>query len=108
MSTLIQKIRIGLGLQSFPYVRRRIVTVRNLTEMKKAMGWRTDPILDDPELDAYEHLADLNERRKRDAEVLGAAARNDGTNTILEIGTSRGHTTALLAINAPGAQVHTV
>jgi predicted O-methyltransferase YrrM len=57
---------------------------------------------------AFEYLEDVNERRIRDAETIGAVARNANPRVCVEIGTSTGHSTALIAANAPQAQVYTV
>jgi len=76
--------------------------------MKIAMRWGKDPVLEGDHLRLYNSLEDVNYRRLRDAEVLGTACRNAGTSVLLEIGTSLGHSTALMARNAPEGLVHTV
>jgi predicted O-methyltransferase YrrM len=85
-----------------------VLEVRNLTFLKMAMGWNEDPILEGDHLHAFDYLEDLNARRIRDAEVIGAACRNGDPKILLEIGTSYGRGTALMAQNAPGGQVYTV
>jgi hypothetical protein len=92
----------------FPYLSANLLEVRNLPFLKKAMGWTNDPLLDGDHLHRFQYLEDLNERRLRDAEVVGAACCNGEPQIILEIGTSHGMTTALMAQNAPGGTVYTV
>lgn len=89
-------------------LRSRVFEVRSLPHLMKAMGWTKEPTLIGEHLDVYEHLTDLNDRRRRDAEVIAAACCNHPAKHILEIGTAAGRTTALMAVNAPTATVHTV
>ena len=72
------------------------------------MGWNETPQLVGEHLHRFEHAGDLNERRLRDAEVLGAACCNTAPKIILEIGTGEGYCTAQLATNGPDATVYTV
>jgi predicted O-methyltransferase YrrM len=72
------------------------------------MDWLNDPVLEGKHLHAFEYLEDLNDRRLRDAEVLGAACCNGDPKILLEIGTAHGRTTALMAQNAQGGTVYTV
>ena len=92
----------------FPYLRRNVIELNSFTELKKLFNWTDDPILDDPTLLEFTSVVDLNERRIRDAECIGCVACNSNASVILEIGTSTGHTTALLAANAPRARVYTL
>ncbi|MDF1579413.1 MAG: class I SAM-dependent methyltransferase [Desulfuromonadales bacterium] len=92
----------------FPNLAANVLEVRSLEHMRKAMGWTRDPILEGEHLNAFQYLEDLNDRRICDAEVLGAACCNGDPKILLEIGTSHGRTTALMAQNAPGGIVHTV
>ena len=73
-----------------------------------AMGWTRVPVLEGDHLHSVERLEDLNGRKLRDAEVIGAACCNEDPRILLEIGTATGRTTALMATNAPGATVYTV
>lgn len=89
-------------------VRANTLLVRDLAFLMKAMGWTHQPLLEGDHLYAFEYLEDLNDRRVRDAEVIGAACRNGEPRILLEIGTGIGRTTALMARNAPSATVYTV
>ena len=91
-----------------PHVDALTLELNNAEELKKAFGWTADPDLIDPIIHEFDYLEDLNERRVRDAEALGLVARNAGASTLLEIGTAEGHSTALMAMNAPRATVYTV
>jgi predicted O-methyltransferase YrrM len=97
----------GLGPRWFS-LEANVLEVRNLAMLKKAMGWTREPDLDFDHLERFDYLEDLNDRRLRDAEVIGAACANGEPRILLEIGTGRGRTTAIMARNAPQAVVHTV
>ena len=90
------------------YVRSNVLVVRSLDHLMKAMGWTRNPLVEGDHLHAFDYLEDLNDRRIRDAEVIGSACCNGNPKILLEIGTGSGRTTALMARNAPGATVYTV
>lgn len=92
----------------FPCLSANVLEVRNLDCLKKAMNWSINPHLEGDYLHEFNFLTDLNDRRIRDAEVLGAACCNGNPKTLLEIGTSHGRTTALMAQNASQGIVYTV
>jgi len=95
-------------VEPLPRVRANVLTVRDLAGLKKAMGWTASPVLEDGHLHDFEHLEDLNDRRIRDAEVVGAACCNGDPKILLEIGTAHGRTTTLMARSAPRGTVYTV
>ena len=95
-------------IKRLPYVDAGVLIVRNLNYLKKAMDWTQDPSLEGEHLYAFHYLEDLNDRRLRDAEVLGAACCNGDPKILLEIGTFLGETTSLMARNAPNGTVYTV
>jgi predicted O-methyltransferase YrrM len=92
----------------FPNLKKNTLTVRNIEFLKKAMNWTLDPLLDDPQLNEFDYLEDLNDRRIRDAEIIGTVCCNSNAKILLEIGTASGHSTALMAQNAPDGVVYTV
>jgi len=109
MSLLIKALRQSIKPgASLCRVRANMLTVRDFRSLKRAMGWVKDPILDDDYLYQFENLTDLNDRRIRDAEVLGGACVNGDPKILLEIGTARGEGTAVMAKNAPSGTVYTV
>ncbi len=89
-------------------LRRSVIELNDVDELKKIFGWQAGPILDDPELHNFDYPEDANLRRIRDAESLGTVARNIQPKVCLDIGTSTGHSAALLAVNAPQSQVFTI
>lgn len=92
----------------FPHLDANVLTVRSLSHLNKAMTWQNMPDVEGEYLNDFQYLEDLNDRRFRDAEVVAAACCNGSPQVILEIGTSHGRTTALIARNAPHAKVYTV
>lgn len=92
----------------FPNLAINTLEVRNFDCLRKAMNWPVAPILEGEHLHEFAYLEDLNNRRLRDAEVIGAACCNDAPKILLEIGTSDGKSTALMAKNAPKGIVYTV
>ncbi len=94
--------------EDLPRLAASVLTVRTLEHLKKALGWDVSPVLEGEHLRLFEYLEDLNDRRIRDAEVIGAACCNGDPKILLEIGTAHGRTTALMARNAPQATVYTV
>src|ERR1039457_1793946 len=89
-------------------VEKNVISLNNFAELKKVFGWQKNPVLDDSTLYQFEVIEDVNERRIRDAEVLGTVCCNIEAKNILEIGTATGHGTALMALNAPKSQIHTL
>ncbi|MDZ4676571.1 MAG: class I SAM-dependent methyltransferase [Oligoflexia bacterium] len=89
-------------------VEKSVIPVNNISELKKIFGWQKSPVFDDPSLHHFEVIEDVNERRIRDAEVLGTVCCNVNSRNFLEIGTATGHATALMSINAPQATVYTL
>ncbi|HMK84002.1 MAG TPA: class I SAM-dependent methyltransferase [Candidatus Bathyarchaeia archaeon] len=92
----------------FPHLRQYVIELNDFKELKKVFNWTCDPVLDDPTLYEFASIVDANERRIRDAECIGVVTRNSNPSVVLEIGTSAGHTTALIAMNAPSARVYTL
>jgi predicted O-methyltransferase YrrM len=104
-----RRVRGLLGIDDeFVNLRRFLTELDNVDELKKVFGWKLDPVLDDPAIHEFESIEDINLRRVRDAECIGAVVRNADPSVCLEIGTAEGHATALMAVNAPQARIHTV
>lgn len=74
----------------------------NIDDLMLCFGFKEFGILyGDPTIYLQENDTDSNERKVKDAEVLGTIAKNlDGD--LLEIGTSTGHGTYRLALNTSG------
>jgi predicted O-methyltransferase YrrM len=94
--------------QRWPHLQKNVLEVRDLECLMLALGVTNKPVLSGEYLNAFEGFADLNERRVRDAEVVGAACGTKNVNIALEIGTSLGHMTALMSKNAQNAALYTV
>jgi len=89
-------------------IRKQVIELNDYRELMKVFGWEKEPILDRPDIHAFEYVEDVNGRRIRDAESLATVMRNAQPGIALEIGTSDGMGTVLMAANAPDAQIHTV
>lgn len=101
-------LKVLKHLHPFPRISRFTVEVRDYQCLKTALGWANDPVLDHDYLREYAGPADINDRRIRDAQVIAGACCNVEAKIVLEIGTAGGHTTAVMAENAPNATVYTV
>lgn len=86
---------------AFPHLEKQVLEANNIKELMKVFGWKKEPVLDRPDVYDFDYPEDLNERRIRDAEVLGAAMANANAKSALEIGTANGMGTVLMAANAP-------
>lgn len=92
----------------FLYLSSNVIFLNNQTELKKVFNWNKNPIISDPLYFQFDTIEDVNERRIRDAESIGTVVCNSNPSVILEIGTSDGHGTALIAENSPKADIFTV
>jgi hypothetical protein len=100
--------RLRPWLDPWHHLDRNVREVRSFEHFKAALGWTRDPKLSGDHFFAVRGLEDLNDRRLRDAEVVGGACANEARWIALEIGTAHGFTTVLMAENAPDATVYTV
>lgn len=92
----------------FPLLNTHLLSLNNENELKKVFNWSRNPILNDPIIFDFDYVEDINERRIRDAESIGTVLCNVNPTIALEIGTAEGHTTALMAQNAPLSQIYTL
>lgn len=86
----------------------KVIEVNTIEEIKKHFGWSENPKFEKPDVYDYQYIEDINERRIRDAEVLGVVVANAHRKNILEIGTATGLTTVYLAKNSPSSHVFTI
>ncbi len=105
---LRSEVRRLIGLDLFPHLRRSVITVNDVQELKKVFRWQSDPIIDDPYLLEFQYVEDVNQRRLRDLESVTTVVRNLNPDICVDIGTGTGRIAAMMAINAPQAQIHTV
>jgi len=96
------------NIETLKYIETRVIGLNNFNELKKIFKWVEDPLLERPDIYDFEYIEDANERRIRDAESIATVIRNTNPNTVLEIGTSNGMGTILIAANAPLAQIFTI
>lgn len=110
MTSVPRWLRRAVTGRRWPSLERQLTCLRDLRAMNVAMGWTVNPPLADTHLHEYHYPEDANQRRLRDGEVIASAcaAANTSGAQLLEIGTSSGQTTALMARNAPAALVHTI
>ena len=87
---------------------RAVIELEDIGELRKLFSWSAEPVLDDPSIYDFESIEDINSRRIRDAECIGTIVRNINPSVCLDIGTSTGHSAALMAVNAPQARIYTV
>jgi predicted O-methyltransferase YrrM len=98
----------SLGIERNHYLKYAIVELNTASELCKVFGWTQEPILDDKTIYDYAAIEDANGRRVRDAETLGSVVRNVIPKVCVDIGTASGHSAALMAVNAPQAQIYTI
>lgn len=108
LTKLKSNIRKMISGNHFPNLDSAVIEINNVKELKKIFGWKNDAILDDPILNEFDYLEDVNERRLRDAESIATVMCNSNPAIALEIGTSSGRTTALMSVNAPKSSIHTM
>jgi spore maturation protein CgeB len=84
------------AIKKSPAIRIRVV--QTIEEFKRHFGLSHDGVLLETDLDVVETECDLNERKRRDAEVLCTLAANAQGN-VLELGTSHGRGAFKLATN---------
>ena len=105
---LKSRIRNYLTRQEFSHLGQAIIEINNVDELRKVFAWQHEAILDRPDIRDFQYVEDVNERRIRDAESLATVIRNMAPRLALEIGTSNGMGTVLMAANAPEAKIYTV
>lgn len=108
ISNLKEILKFGIRGARFSQVRKNVLSVNSIDEVKKAYGWKLSGELSREDINDFDFLEDLNQRRIRDAEVLSTAMRNINGKAALEIGTSTGMATALMAYNAPLSKIYTI
>lgn len=97
-----------MGLDEFVHLRSALIELNDVKELQKVFGWSIEPVLDNPVIYKFDYVEDVNHRRIRDAECLGTVICNVNPSVCLDIGTSTGHSAALMAVNAPKAKVFTI
>ncbi len=108
LKTIKLSVKKAIAFDFFPLLERSVVELNSFEELKKIYRWSENPILDRPDIYDFEALTDVNERRIRDAEALAVVMKNAQPKVALEIGTSSGMGTALMAVNAPESMVYTL
>lgn len=106
--TKLVKEELSVVNFNFPNLEKNVIEVNNYKEIMKLFGWTNEPILDRPDIYDFEYEEDLNERRIRDAESLATVVINNNADIVLEIGTSTGMGTILLAENTKKGKVVTI
>jgi len=108
LGKLRSQARKWLGLDDFIHLRSALIELNDVKELQKVFGWNGEPVLDNPVIHQFDYVEDVNRRRIRDAECLGTVVCNVNPLVCLDIGTSTGHSAALMAVNAPTATVFTI
>jgi len=104
---MINKI-ISLFLGRFSVLETNVIEANNIGEVKKHFNWKSSPVYERADIHEYNYIEDINQRRVRDAEVVATVVCNLKAKTILEVGTSTGMMTLLMAKNAPKSHVYTI
>ncbi|MFC1497526.1 class I SAM-dependent methyltransferase [Verrucomicrobiota bacterium] len=103
------RVKSFFDVNKFRCLNCNVIELNDINELKKVFGWTADAVfIDDPTYLQFRFTEDVNNRRLRDAESLGTVVRNAKPKVCLEIGTGRGLSSALIAVNAPGSVVHTI
>jgi predicted O-methyltransferase YrrM len=100
--------RAAAWTEPYPHLARGVLPIRSVAALRSLLNLTGDTVILPEDLSVYNNITDLNARPQRDAEVIATACRLPTARIVLEIGTGEGHTTALMARNAPQAVVHTV
>lgn len=104
---IINKL-LKIPVNNIPYLSRNVLELNNINELMKAFNFKLKPVLARDDIYEFEYLEDLNERRIRDAEVLATVVKNAAKTAVLEIGTSDGMGTCLIASNSNDSKVYTL
>jgi len=102
------KLKSWLVQDELMFVRKVTVELNDVSELFKLFGWQASPIIIEDDLEEIRSLTDVNNRRRKDAEVLSAVCKNTQPRICLDIGTGRGHSAARMAANAPQARIYTI
>jgi predicted O-methyltransferase YrrM len=100
--------KISKHLDGFRFLHRNVIELDTVGDLMRAFSWHKKPVLARDDIDHYESEMDVNQRRLRDAEVLGAVIKNVQPKYALEIGTSEGGATVLMHANSPRSIIYTV
>jgi hypothetical protein len=102
MSLFKRAIRkITTNFDKLKFIRNNCIEVSKFDYLKEIFNWSLESVLLDEEVYKYKNIEDVNNRKKNDALILGGACRNLVPKTVLEIGTSYGVSTTLIAKNCP-------
>lgn len=101
-------VELRRTIDPFPHLQREVIELDDISELMKIFGWTTDGLLDRPDINDFDYVEDSNSRRLRDAESLSTVIANLKPKIALEIGTSNGMGTALMAVNSPLSKIYTI
>lgn len=80
----------------------------SVSDITQFYGFKKKFVLIEDDLDEVRFVEDLNQRRRKDAEVLSLFAANVQPGKMLDIGTHLGRSAARMAANSPNSLVYTV
>lgn len=86
----------------------RILILDSIQDLIAYFGFKNSFTVFEDDLDRVNNPCDVNQRKRRDAEVLSVVAANAPTGKMLDIGTHLGRSAARMAVNSPQSLVYTV
>jgi hypothetical protein len=108
VQNVLKGLKFSIRDSKLQHIHSQVLEVDSIEELRKIFGWKEIGDLCRDDIYDYEFAEDLNQRRVRDAEVIANVMKNVKPKNALEIGTSTGLGTSLMAGNAPDSTIYTI
>lgn len=86
----------------------RFLVLDSIEDLQAYYNFQAFWTIVEDDLDRVNHPCDINQRKRRDAEVLSVIAANAPAGKMLDIGTHFGRSAARMAVNSPQSEIYTV